>query len=307
MRMHVFGIQINVLFPRRHALFRVGLLSVSFCLLMNFADRSAFAGPWTLAKGNLYVNYSFISTKYNKVELYDGTHKDVGDVRTLSNRVFIKYGALDNLDIHMDIPYELTSLEGDPASTTRKFGDGRFGFQYRFLRENDNAPVSLALGFEWKTPLSSYPATNLSSLGDHQDDYEYRFLVGRYFDIFNLTSYANIEGGYRTRTGKTPDEVFGFGEIGVLFTPKVAGRVFVDGVDALGGIGLESPEFMDIMMQDGTMPFPRVGENYIKAGVGFSFYPNNSVDVGIFWSIPVYRSNTSFDSNMGISIGYKFF
>ena len=214
---------------------RVGLISAGFLFLISFVDKPALAGPWTQEKGSLYINYSSVWTKFDSVRLFNGNRKYVGNVRTLSHDFLMKYGVLENLDVHIQAPYELASIEGDPTATSRGFGDGSLGVQYRFLRENENFPVSAAVGFEWKTPLSSYRDDKLSSLGDHNVDYEYRFLVGRYFDVFQKTSYINVEGGYRTRTGKPADEVFGFGEVGMLFTPKVAGRIFVDGVDALGG------------------------------------------------------------------------
>ena len=287
--------------------FWIGLLSASILVLTILADKTAWTGPWTQPKGRLYVNYSVISTNRKKIKAFDGTSMYVGKIRTLSHTTLVKYGVLEDFDIHVEIPYELSSLEGDPAATIRNFGDGRFGFQYRLLRENRDAPLSLALGFEYKRPLSSYRVDKLSSPGEQQEDYEYRFLLGRFFDIFEKQSYFSIEGGYRTRTSAPPDEVFGYGELGMRFVPKVAGRVFVYGVDALGGIGLvNDPQFVEIETREGAPPFPFVGENYVKVGLGLTVYPTDSVDVGVFYSIPTYRSNTSLDRHIGISIGYNF-
>jgi hypothetical protein len=301
------GIQTSMCVPLRRTVFYFNIFCTAFLFLFSLGGKPAFAGPWTLEKGSLYVNYSLISTYREKIKAYDGTRMNVGKIRTYSHDVLVKYGVLDNMDVHAVVPYELSSLEGDPASTIRNFGDGRIGFQYRLLSESESVPVSFALGFEYKRPLSNYSPNHLTSPGEHVEDYEYRFLVGRFFDLFNRVSYVNVEGGYRFRAGKPSDEVFGFGEVGMLFTPKVAGRVFVDGLDSLGGIGLLSPEFGALMASTGEPPFPSVGENWIKTGLGLTFYPTDSIDLGVFWSTPVYRSNTSLDRNMGISIGYKFF
>lgn len=290
----------------RKVLFNIGVIGVVFLLLVGSGNRFTSAGPWTMQKGSLYLNYSAVWTEFDKVKLHNDDTKDVGDVQFISNAASFYYGILDNLDIHAMIPYEISSREGDGKGGIKDFGDAKFGLKYRFLAEEYGYPLSLALGVEWKTPLSNYSENRLDSLGDQQDDYEFRLFLGRYFDIFNMTGYVDVEGGYRLRTGSTKDELFGFTELGMLFGSKFSGRVFVDAVNALGGLELESPRFMELMMGQGAPPFPRVGEDFVKAGLGVSFFPTDSMDIGMFWSTNVYTDNSSRDMHVGVSIGYKF-
>ncbi len=283
----------------------ISIYCVCLLLMVCLGSRFSIAGPWTIPKGGLYLNYSAILTTFNTVRLHNGNTKDVGGSQFISNAASIYYGISDNLNIHAMIPYEVTQRRDDNRSSITKLGDAKFGLKYRFLKEEQGHPLSLALGAEWKRPLSHYPENRLNSPGDRQDDYEFRLFLGRYFDIFGITSYLDVEGGYRVRTGSTKDELFGFAELGVLFCSKFSGRVFVDGVNAQGGLNLGSPRFMSLVAGQGKPPFPRVGEDFIKAGLGFSFFPTDKIDVSAFWSSNVYYTNTSRDTHIGVSIGYK--
>ena len=300
-----YSIRFNKKFSLLRLLF-LCILIISPSLLVSFGNSHVFAGPWTIPQGGLYVNYSAVRTTFDEVTLFNGEKKDVGEVRFFSNSVLFDYGLLNNLNIHAIIPYEYSSQEGD-GGRNAAFADGRFGLKYRFLSEENGAPLSLALGSELKIPLSAYKTDSLAAHGDQQIDYDFRLYLGRYFNISGLTSYADIEGGYRFRTESTPNEVFGFAEFGLFLCKKISFRAFTYGVNAFGGLGLMSPEFMEIMMQRGTPPFPQVGEDYVKAGLGLSFFPTDHLDVGFFWSRNVYSKNTSInDDNIGISVGYKF-
>ncbi len=297
---------------RRRVVVKISIYSVCLLFLVCLGSRFSFAGPWTIPKGGLYLNYSTILTTFNTVRLYNDNTKSVGGSQFISNAASFYYGISDNLNIHAMIPYEVsqrrddTRASGDTRGSITKLGDAKFGLKYRFLAEERGHPLSLALRGEWKKPLSHYPENRLDSPGDRQDDYELRLLLGRYFDIFDISSYIDVEGGYRVRTGSTKDELFGYAEAGMLFGSKFSGRVFVDGVNAQGGLGLESPRFMSLMMGQGKPPFPRVGEDFIKAGFGVSFFPTDHIDIGAFWSTTVYYDNTSRDTHIGVSIGYKF-
>lgn len=291
---------------RRKVLLKISIYSVCLLFLVCLGSRFSFAGPWTIPKGGLYLNYSTVLTTFNAVRLHNNNPKDVGGVQFISNAASIYYGISDNLDIHAMIPYEVSQRRDDNRGSITKLGDAKFGLKYRFLAEEHGHPLSLAIGGEWKKPLSHYPENRLDSPGDRQDDYEFRLLLGRYFDIFDISSYIDVEGGYRFRTGSTKDELFGFAEFGMLFGSKFSGRVFVDGVNAQGGLNLESPKFMALVAGQGKPPFPRIGEDFIKTGFGISFFPTDHIDVGAFWSTDVYYTNTSRDTHIGVSIGYKF-
>lgn len=294
--------------PLWRFLFFTFVFGMSFMLLSLVGIKSASAaGPWLIPTGGFYVNYSTLWTNFHKVRLYNDTPKTVKDVYFVSNAVLVEYGLLDRLNIHVMVPYDLSSRKSDATATMMGLGDGRLGLKYGVLMEDQGAPLSLSIGAEFKAPLSDYDANKLSSPGDGQNDTEARLLLGRYFDLFNLPAYVDLEGGYRFRSGDPADEVFGFAELGVYFNDTISGRIFIDNVTARGGIGLESPEFMALVAAEGKPPFPRVGEEYTKAGLGLSFYPTEYLDVGISWSKTVSEDNTSLDNHIGISIGYKNF
>ncbi len=219
-------------------LYTIFLSTLFICTAASYAR----AGAWSMNKGGLYakLSYNHYYTNY--------TFTDGGGTQRLPNgttftdnntTLYLEYGITDRLTMSGSLPYKwLRSTfrqqvtAGDQTKTRKKekrwngFGDMELGLKYCFLAE----PVVTSVQFLYKNAWLYEKDENIPP-GNHQDDYELRFLAGK--SLWPFPGYCGVEIGYRWRTQAPADEFRYLLEFGVNATRKVAFRVKLDGTKSM--------------------------------------------------------------------------
>lgn len=271
------------------------------------------AGPWTAAEDQTSLTLMSAWSNFDTVEIFDSREMFVGRIRFSSFLLTVAHGVSDDLEASFTLPYVSSSHEMFAAGATEAFGDASGSLKYRFLDEREDRPLTMAFSLGVKTPLSDYRTDSLAALGDDQTDLELRLSAGRFFEVGRRSGYASLEAGYRRRFAgetvfglKTPDEDFAILELGLSPLDRLLTRAFVSAVDPHGGLGLESPLFVQAARAIGEPPFPLVAEEWVKGGLGATYSIKPDVSLDAFWTTTLSKKNTSQEDSYGISTTFRF-
>ncbi|MCX5904041.1 MAG: hypothetical protein NTV89_11355 [Proteobacteria bacterium] len=219
-------------------LYRIFLSTIVICASASYT----WAGAWSANQGGLYakLSYNHYYTNYTFTDGGGTQRLPKGTTFTDNNTaLYLEYGITDRLTISGSLPYKwLRSTYrqqvtvGDQIKTRKVetrwngFGDMELGLKYCFLKE----PVVTSVQFLYKNAWLYDKNENIPP-GNHQDDYELRFLAGK--SLWPFPGYCGAEIGYRWRTQAPSDEFRYLLEFGINATRKLSFRVKLDGTKSM--------------------------------------------------------------------------
>ncbi len=217
------------------SIFLRAFILIMICLL----PTEAFAGAWTVPKGNWYVE---LYNKYYWHDSYfnadgDKTRWDYGGRYTeWMSELKAEYGITDRFNLLASIPYKHAvwsdHFNHDVSSDV---GDSWVKAKYRFFDE-----TTMPFIFSGQAGLrihGPYDPHDSPALGYHEMAGEARLIASKSFSI--LPSYGGVEVAYRPRGKKPANEIPYFLEYGYYPTNWVMFKGTLDGVKAIRGTGIK--------------------------------------------------------------------
>ena len=212
------------------------LLAIALCALL---PHTAYAGAWTLQKGQVWSKLNLLTQSTSEHYLENG---DVGEFPATykSNQVFfdIFYGVNDRVDIGIQIPYcgnkfvDIASAVGLPEENAKESGIGDLRGYTKINLVQQAIVSTLKLGF--KAPIGEYRAApEAISVSEGQWDFDIILQIGG--SLYPAPMYANIDLGFRLRqendTGyDPPEELIYNAEIGYSLTDKFLLALKLEGI-----------------------------------------------------------------------------
>lgn len=226
------------------------IISFSFALLL--VSQNAYAGAWTLKRGQFWIKSSFYYQKTNE-RYYSrntpcplnenctaaGQRVDFafdGESRLTALYLEASYGLFNPLELTLEVPYfniSFTDLADPERDNTTGIGDLRFGARYNFLSK----PILSTFKVEAKAPTGFFNKdTEAVPVGDGQWDLEFEGQFGK--SLWPLPAYVNLDLGYRfrfkpdaeTSTLDPGDEFYFRGEAGYNLTRSFLLKVSLHGL-----------------------------------------------------------------------------
>jgi protein XagA len=273
---------------RRH-LFHLALLA----LLILPLETLAWAGAWCQKQGSLYSKLSY--NHYFTVYTFDKdghARRNVDGSNFRDNNVtwYLEYGLFDHLTAFSSLPYKWlksryeSSGGGTLQHVTRRYdglGDLELGLKYCFLE----APLVLSSQFLMKVPWF-YSSHESVPPGNHQNDYELRFLAGK--SLWPFPGYCGLEFGYRRRTAAPADEFRYLVEFGMNLPKKFSARIKLDGTESANNADVEPATSASVLFN------PSLGLQYDLAKLEFTL----GYQCTKRWSAEVTYTNNPYGKNI---------
>ena len=266
------------------------------CLLMGGvlligAAGTCFAGAWTQQKGAMYnrlaFNYYRTDDRFNT----DGDKTDFdnnGYFRDVNCSYYVEYGLFDSLTVLGTISFKQLRYEDDTIiNKTEGFSDLELGARYRLFKTPGGVVSVQGLV---KIP-ETYDKNDALPLGNGQYDTEFRLLFGQSLYPF-VPGYFNVEAGYRLRAQAPADEFRYLVEVGCDFSPRIYGRIKLDGIRGLNNAGNAAAAGgnpsatldYDIGKLDMTLGYKINRQWGVEAGCRPEIYGKN-ISSGVNWSL----------------------
>ncbi|MEF3169009.1 MAG: hypothetical protein K6360_06710 [Deltaproteobacteria bacterium] len=186
----------------------------------------AHAGAWTMEKGKMYNRFAFNYYTTDRVYDNDGDSKKMplgADFRDINLNWYEEYGVTDKVTILSSVYYKWLESEDDfVKKTSNGPGDLDIGVRYKLY----DGPVVASIQGIYK--YGKLYGKEAPEIGNRQDDLEFRLLVGK--SLWPFPGYVNLEAGYRFRNHEPADEIRYLVEAGANFSPKLYGRMKLDGI-----------------------------------------------------------------------------
>ncbi len=262
--------------------------------LISFFPSIAWSGSWVPKVGSGYhkvgFNYFEATKNFGEDERFE----------KFTNRSITYYGEVGvakNLGLFTSVPFQDLEQTFDGEKTDGSgIGDVELGLRYNWFAN----PFVFSTALTFKLPYF-YDEDDVLPLGNGQEDYELRALLGRSLGKFG---YFGLEGGYRFRAGDPSDEYRYLIEYGFSIAKDVYFRTKLDGIEsaknASGGISSVgnlsvTPEF-------------NLGKLEVTTGWNFSSPANSSEGTWgteFTWTKDLYGSNTLEGSTFQLAVVYQ--
>lgn len=182
----------------------LALALAALCLL--FPSKLS-AGAWTSDKGHgqIIVTGSFFQTTKN----FDkgGTARTFdyhGRFRQTSVESYLEYGLAKRTTLVLKVPVEFLDYSNHyGAMHSSGSGDVEIACRERF----NSLESPWALSAQLAVAVPAYPAQRNPAPGNHQEDVEARFLLGRSLKRARHHAFWDAEAAYRYRSGAPADQV----------------------------------------------------------------------------------------------------
>jgi hypothetical protein len=214
-------------------------LKVASLISFTAVSQSALAGAWTTAEGSGYNKLAV--SGYEATNFY-GESEGFGEFKGDNYSLYAEHGLRDDLTFFGTLLYqnlEQSNSEGLKTDNTG-FSDLELGIRKRLI----DGPTVVSTSFLVKLPYL-YDEDDELPLGNGQNDYEARILVGRSLYPYG---YIGIEAAYRIRTEDPSDEYRYLLEYGISAGDNLYLRTKLDGTESAkngekisgGGINLSA-------------------------------------------------------------------
>lgn len=232
----------------------------------------AFAGAWTMKEGGMYnrfaFNYYYADNLFNK----SGDSNPMpmrGRFYDRNINWYEEYGISDRLTFISSVYYKwLNANDMYVKSESEGIGDLDLGLKYKLY----DGPVVISL--QGLVKYGQLYGVEDPQIGNHQNDYELRLLLGR--SLWPLPAYCGAEVAYRLRDNGPSDEFRYLLEVGGNFTKKFSARLKLDGIHAIGNADSRSfhepmPTFGNLALTDLLLkPVNGVSSSVGSQGVSFA-------------------------------------
>ncbi len=289
----------------------------------------AHAGAWTMEKGKMYNRFAFNCYTTDQIYNNNGNSKKMplgADFKDTNLNWYEEYGVTDKVTVLSSVYYKWLKSEDDfVKKTSNGPGDLDIGVRYKLY---DGPVVASIQGIYKHGQLYGKEAPEI---GNRQDDLEFRLLVGK--SLWPLPGYVNLEAGYRFRNHEPADEIRYLVEAGVNFSPKLYGRMKLDGILGMknGGSHETSTDFSAksdnlLLLMSGLAPpvadtssvnlsnltdarftNPMLASEYdvIKLDFTLGYQLKEALGVEVQYTPVIYGENTSKGATASIALTYK--
>ena len=214
--------------------------------------RTAFAGAWTLPKGQIWAKITAMTQSTTEEYVASGgagrepdpnhlyepgdraRYRENGHYNSRAFFIDLFYGATDRVDMGVQIPFfrqEFENVGFRPANVASGFSDIRGFVKINLVQK----PFVGTLKAGFKAPTGNFQNQDgIIPVGEGQWDFDFIAQAGRSF--WPIPLYANLDLGYRLRlkndaiTRDPGDEWFFNGEIGYTPTQKLLIALKVEGI-----------------------------------------------------------------------------
>ena len=192
-------------------------------------------------------------------------------VRTNSYRkregwAYFEYGVTDWLMAIVQPDIVATRVGGSPGGSYTGFGTSTAGLQVQLP---SFGPFVTAVQGTFHLPAADNPR-NPALIGNTSSDTDGRGLVGAVFTLGPYPGFADLEAGYRVRSGRSPDEIH---------------------LDLTGGLRLR-PELLVLLQSTTTVPttgggrlYPRSTFTNLEGSAVYDLDAHWSLQLGVFGTI----------------------
>ncbi len=242
--------------------FPTSVFSQALIISALILSQPATSGAWVAEKGSGYAKLAYERFSADKFRGNNPTFENFDGQNT---SFYGEYGLGHNFAIYGTLLYQ--SYEQSDSvlgyNEASGFSDTEIGLRYQWQAN----PFVLSTSFLVKSP---FLYANKEGLGNHQEDYEARILIGKSLNEFG---YFGIELGYRLRTGEPSDEYRYLLEYGFNFNKSTYFRTKIDGV--------LSAENSDVTSLDNTSNLSNPLEydsGKLELTLGYNFSSNNQLN-----------------------------
>lgn len=200
---------------------RMVQLAILLLLAGAMFPNALHAGAWTqdAHHGQLITTFSLFQTS----RAFDGAGSvrrfgDGGSFRQLTLNPYLEYGLTSRYTIVLNaqVPF-LNYSNRYGAQSSAGFGDIEVAVRRRL-----NAPESLwILSGQLTVMFPSYSATRNPAPGNHQEDIETRFMIGRGATLLHRHAFWDAQVAYRSRFGAPADQFRSDLTAGIDITPHI--------------------------------------------------------------------------------------
>ena len=199
------------------------------------------AGAWTqdAGHGQIILNSDFFqtSTYFNESGATQKFSND-GHFRQFTVSSYLEYGLVSRYTLVLYVPAPFLNYHDIySAQSSAGLGDVGVGIQKRLNKVESPWAISGLL----TVSFPAYSATRNPPPGNHQEDIEGRFLIGRGTTCFKRHAFWDTQAGFRYRIGAPADQIRTDATVGIDLTKRlmVLGQFF-------GIIGLRNGEPLSI-------------------------------------------------------------
>lgn len=179
------------------------------------------AGAWTqdAHHGQLILTVSFLQTS----RTYDETRairkfENDGSFRQIVLNPYLEYGLSPCNTLVLNIQTDFLNFQNAyDAWSSAGFGDMEIGIKRRL--NSRESPWALSGQITGMFP--AYPETRIPAPGNHQQDIETRFMLGRGADLRGRHVFWDIQAAYRKRFGAPADQIRSDLTAGINLSRKV--------------------------------------------------------------------------------------
>jgi hypothetical protein len=201
---------------RRASGHALALLSAAILLSAKTAQASAW--DQDPGHGQIILTTSFLETS-RSFDAHGDSHlfPDAGGFRQFAVNAYVDFGIRRRLDLVANVPFPFlryTNTYGSQKSAGA--GDIELGLKYRL----NSVESPWAVSAQITTKFPGYSESRNPAPGNHQEDIEARFLIGRGAKWAGKHVYWDAEAAYRYRTGAPADQFRGDFTAGMDLTAR---------------------------------------------------------------------------------------
>jgi len=183
--------------------------------------KTAQASAWDQdpGHGQIIFTTTYLETS-RSFDAYRDTHlfPDAGRFRQFAVSAYMDFGISRRLDFVANAPAPFLRYANSYGSQrSAGLGDVEMGFKYRL----NSAESPWAVSAQITTQFPGYPESRNPAPGNHQEDLEGRFLLGRGAKFAGNHVFWDAEAAYRRRTGAPADQFRGDFTTGMDVTSRL--------------------------------------------------------------------------------------
>ncbi|MBU0991118.1 MAG: hypothetical protein KJ737_01385 [Proteobacteria bacterium] len=265
-------------------------------MLFFITPNSCLAGAWTRKSGETYLQFTLNTYCADAHFDEDGNRRDFssdGHFTDVNANTYMEYGLSDRLTVLTSLSYKYLQYEDEAIETkTYGFPDIDLGTKYKL---SDTKMGIFSIQGMVKIP-ETYDEDDTLPLGNGQYDLEVRLLYG--ISLYpKIPGYVNLEAGYRWRLDTPSDECRYLAEFGLDFSPRIYGRLKIDGILSM--------ENSDRSSDNGNTPNVKNESDLGKLdlAIGYKLPAGYAIELGV--RPEIYGKNTSAGTNVSLAIAFK--
>lgn len=265
-------------------------LGAALGLLVIAVAFPAWAGPWTVAEGEMIASLAMLQTEFDQLFNIDHEKRTLaGPIRQRDTVLSLTYGLIEDWETSLQVSY-YDSEQRFPGNEAEQsgLGDTRFGVKHLIYR----GTVDVAAQVGMKLP-GSYNPDVIYAPGDGQTDVELRTVAGKLWD----RAFVALDAAYRFRAGAPSDEYEILLDTGYAVTSRLHGRVLSRLVNALSGVGSADAPGVSLKQTE---------EDILSVGGALAIQPFAGVTVTLQYTTVVAGRNTPVRPDIGVSLAYSF-